>query len=65
MYFAIPEDHGVKKKKVKRDLARELTKLWNMNVTVIPIVIGTYNGPQRLGKGAGRDGHWRTNRNQH
>ena len=30
-----------KKKKVKSlDLALELTKLWNMNLTVIPIVIG-------------------------
>ena len=23
------------------DLARELKKLWNMNVTIVPIVIGT------------------------
>ena len=47
MDFAVPADHRVKlkenEKKVKYlDLARELKKkqLWNMKVTVIPIVIG-------------------------
>ena len=25
------------------DLARELKKLWNMKVTIIPIVIGTFS----------------------
>ena len=45
MDFAVPVDHRVKlkdsKKKAKyRDFARKLKKLWNMNVTVIPIVIG-------------------------
>ena len=44
--FAIPADHRVKSKECeKRDkylnLARELKKLWNMKVTIIPIVIGT------------------------
>ena len=29
-------------KNVKRDLVRELKKLWNMKVTIIPIVIGLY-----------------------
>ena len=43
--FAVPANHWVKlKESGKRDkyldLARELKKLWNMNVTVIPIVIG-------------------------
>ena len=38
-------DHRVKLKESKKrdkylDLARELKKLWNMNVIVIPIVIG-------------------------
>ena len=38
-------DHRVKleeseKKNKSRDLARELNKLWNMKVAVIPIVIG-------------------------
>ena len=43
--FAVPADHGVKvkqseKRKKYLDLARELRKLWNMNLTVIPMVIG-------------------------
>ena len=43
--FAIPAEHWVKlKESVKKDkyleLALELKKLWNMKVTVIPIVIG-------------------------
>ena len=45
--FAVPADHRVKmkeseKKDVYFDLARELKKLWNMKVTVIPIVIGAF-----------------------
>ena len=42
--FVIPADCRVKIKENKRDkyldLARELKSLWNMKVTVIPIVIG-------------------------
>ena len=43
--FAVSADHRVKLKECeKRDkhpnLARELKKLWNMKVTIIPIVIG-------------------------
>ena len=43
--FAVPTDHRVKLKESEKrdkylDLARELKKLWNMKVTVIPIVIG-------------------------
>ena len=45
MDFGVPADHRVNqenKKEVKyQDLARELKQLWNMKVTVIPIVIGT------------------------
>ena len=42
--FAIPVDHRVKLKENKKrgkylNLAREMKKLWNMEVTVIPIVI--------------------------
>ena len=42
--FAVPADHRVKlKESEKRDkyyeLAKDLKKLWNMKVTVIPIVI--------------------------
>ena len=45
MNFGVPVDHRVKLKECKKkdtfqDLARELKKLWNMKVTVIPIVIG-------------------------
>ena len=43
--FAVPVDHRVKQKESKKrdkyvDLARKLKKLWNMKVTVIPIVNG-------------------------
>ena len=43
--FAVPADHGVKlKESLKKykylDLAKELKKLWNRKLTVIPIVIG-------------------------
>ena len=45
MDFASPVDYRVKlKEREKRDkyqdLARELKKVWNMTVTVIPFVIG-------------------------
>ena len=45
MNFAVPADHRIKLKECEKkdqylDLARELKKLWNMNVTIIPIVIG-------------------------
>ena len=45
MDFNVPADHRVKLKENEKkdkymDLARELKKLWNMNVTFIPIVIG-------------------------
>ena len=44
------------------DLARELRKLWNMVVTVIPTVIGALGTvPQRLEKKAERVGNQRTN----
>ena len=46
MDFAALADHAVKlkeneKKDMYLDLTRELKKLWNINVTVMPIVIGT------------------------
>ena len=45
--FAVPADHRIKLKECKKwdkylDLARELKKLWNMKVTIIPIVIGAF-----------------------
>ena len=43
--FAVPADHRVKLKEIEKkdkylDLTRELKKLWNMKVKVVPIVIG-------------------------
>ena len=45
--FAFPSDHRVKVKENENkdeylDLAWKLKKLWNMKVTVIPIVIGAF-----------------------
>ena len=45
--FAVPADYRIKLKQCEKkdkylDLARELKKLWNMLVTIIPIVIGVF-----------------------
>ena len=45
--FAVPVDHRIKlieceKKEKYIDQARDLKKLWNIKVTVIPIVIGAF-----------------------
>ena len=45
--FTVPADHIIKLKECEKkdkylDLARELKKLWNMYVTIIPIVIGAF-----------------------
>ena len=45
--FAVSADHRIKLKECEKkdkylDLARELKKLWNMQVTIIPIAIGTF-----------------------
>ena len=45
--FAVPADHRIKLKECEKkykylDLARELKKLWNMKVALIPIVIGAF-----------------------
>ena len=45
--FAVLADHRIKLKECKKkdkyhDLSRELKKLWNMKVTIIPIVIGAF-----------------------
>ena len=44
--FAVPADHRINLKENEKkdkylDLARELKKLWNMKVTIVPIVNGT------------------------
>ena len=43
--LAVPADHRINPKESEKkdkylDLARELKKLWNMKVTIVPIVIG-------------------------
>ena len=45
--FAVPADHRIKLKECEKkakylDLVRELKKLWNMKVTIIPSVIGAF-----------------------
>ena len=45
--FAVPADHRIKLKECEKrgkylDLAWGMKKLWNMKVTIIPIVIGAY-----------------------
>ena len=45
--FAVPADHKIKLKESEKkdkylDLARELNKIRNMKVTIIPIVIGAF-----------------------
>ena len=47
MDFAVPADHRIKLKECEKkdkylDLVRELKKLWNMKVTIIPIMIGAF-----------------------
>ena len=45
--FTVPADHRIKLKEYEKrdkylDFDRELKKLWNMKVTIIPIVIGAF-----------------------
>ena len=45
--FAVPADHRIKLKECEKkdkylDLAREWKKLWNMKVTIVPIVISAF-----------------------
>ena len=45
--FAVPDEYGIKVKEIEKrdkylDFVRELKKLWNMKVTIIPIVIGAF-----------------------
>ena len=47
MDFSVPADHRIKLKESEKkdkylDLAREMKKLWNMKMTIIPIVIGAF-----------------------
>ena len=48
MVFPVPTDHRIKLKESEKkdkylDLARELKKLWNMKVTIRPIVIVVFS----------------------
>ena len=48
MDFAVPADDRIKLKEREKknkyfNLAGELEKLWNMKVTIIPIVIGAFD----------------------
>ncbi len=59
--FAVPADHRINLKESEKkdkylDLPRELKKLWNMQVTIIPIVIGAFG---TVTKGTGGLGSWR------
>ena len=64
--FAVQADHRIKLKECEKkdkylDFARELKKLWNMKVTIIPIVIGAFGTvTKRITKGTGGLGSWRT-----
>ena len=45
--LVVPADHRIKQKECEKkdkylDLARELKKLWNMKMMIVPIVIGTF-----------------------
>ena len=45
--FAVPADNRIKLKECEKkdkyfDLARELKKLWNIKVTIVPITIGVF-----------------------
>ena len=47
MDLAVPTDYRIKLKEMEKkdkylDLARKLKRTWNMNITIIPIVIGAY-----------------------
>ena len=55
----VPADLRIKLKECEKkdkylDLARELKKkLWNMKVTIVPLVIGDWHNNQRIIKGPG------------
>ena len=59
------ESKEIKKRNKYLNLPIELRKLWNVWVTVIPIVIGVLGMvPKGLNMGAGRIGNWKTYRNR-
>ena len=71
--FAVPADYGIKLKECEKrnkylELARELKNLWNMKVTIIPMVIGAF-GTVTKGLLKGLDwklaDEWRSSKLQH
>ena len=65
--FAIPKDHRVKLKESKEintsTLLESRKKLWNIKVTIVPIVIGVHGTiPEGLVKGLARLGNKKTSR---
>ena len=68
--FAVPADHIVKKKKESEnenksvDHAEELINLWNMKVTLIPIIIGAFGTvPRNIVKRRAETKTWEINEN--
>ena len=64
MYFAVPADHIVKLKESEKrdkylDLARELKKLRNMKVAVIPVVIDALGTEKKKKKDWYKDWTWK------
>ena len=64
--FAVPADQGIKLKECEKknkylDLAWESKNMWNMKVSIIPIVIGAFGSAQRINKGTGGLRNKRTN----
>ena len=62
MDFAVPAEHRKNLKEFEKkdkylNLARELKNLWNMKVTIVPIVIGAFG---TVTKGTGGLGSWWT-----
>ena len=57
MDFAVPADHRIKLKECEKkdkylDLAKGIEMLWNMKVTIVPILIGAFGTvTKRLLKG--------------
>ena len=67
----VPSDHRIKLKECEKkdkylNLAWELKKLWNMLVTIIPILIGAFwYSQQRIIKGPGGLGSWQPSEGHH
>ena len=69
--FAVQADQRIKRKECEKkdkylDLTRELKKLWNMHMTIIPIVIGAFGTVTKgLLKGVEDLDEWRPSKLQH